>query len=305
MITRTMVAGALLALLTFFAPPRAHACSLAPCTARLAPLGNDAHPAHLPVNGVFVGAPPARPGSSVSVVIERGGSEETRSIEPALVVEIPDVREGDRVHVRMESECGGVLSTVIDITAFAPIPTLLGTLVVASSRRTVIEVRDDGGSCTSDLAVSVAPFSLVLDPSVEPWRDALIETVLVDDAPWPESYDVAVESRFVYGACEQPSPLQRPTPLSLGSHRLRIEGRLRGVAPARTTSDETFVLGCEIPPGTDAAVMSDGSMTPAASASCAATSAYRPSFSGIAAIGVLATIRARRRVKRMCSERSA
>lgn len=272
-----------------------HACSRILCTETIAPLGNDTQPAHLPVNGVFIGAPPARTGTTISVVIDRGGVEMTRSIEPALVVEIPDVEVGDRVRVSVERECGGTTSTVLDVTAFAPIPTELGTLALATPRRTVIEVRDDRGSCTSDFRVSVAPFSLVLDPSVEPWRDALIETVRVDDASWPPSHDAAVESRFVYGACEEPTSTQRPTPLSLGSHRMRIEAVVRGVAHGLTTTEERFVLGCDIPPGTDAAVMSDGSLTLGASASCAATFAHRGSFGGMAGFGLLLAVVLRRR----------
>ncbi len=254
-----MRCGITIALLVLAAlhPAPASACSRI-CGERFAPLGNDAYPAHLPSNGVFV-RPPRESGDVVSVVIVRGDVEETREIPNGEIVEVPDVEVGDRIRLTVQLECGPRFfeSTVVEVTAAAALPTALGQLALEPSRRTIIEVLDDGGSCTTDLPVSVAPFEITLDEALGPWRDALEQTVVVDDDPWVEARDPAVDRRFVYAACETPTTRQHPTDLPLGAHRLRLEGRLRGVGPVLVSNEEPFVLGCDIPPGTDAYIQSD------------------------------------------------
>jgi hypothetical protein len=86
---------------------------------------------------------------------------------------------------------------------------------------------------------------VTLDASVEPWADALLETVLVDDQPWWGTSDPRVAPRFVFTACEPrlESQVGRPD-LSVGAHRPRVRGALRGFDATFDTNEETFELDC-------------------------------------------------------------
>lgn len=274
-VTATMAATAM-------EPSVAQACS-PPCDG-LTPLGTEAAPVHLPANGVFV-VPPYTSSTEFVVVRTRGGASETLTYPFAYAgIRLTDVEPGDRLEVSVMSSCaGGMTTTVIDVTPAAPIPTQLGVLEVEASRPMPVAVWDNRGACTSDLASTVAPYTVTHDPSIEPWRDALIETVFVDDAPWGTVRDPRIASRFVFTACEPRLESQMGGPdLPVGAHRLRIEGSLRGLEGTFPTNETPFELHCT-----------------AASAGCSATPSPRPLDGGWAlCVAAVALTLVRARVRR-------
>lgn len=240
-----LLAGSLTAVAALADPPSVLACS-PPC-AGLLPYGTDASPAHLPANGVFV-VPPYTVATPLDVVRTRDGVSEavTYPLQPGGTW-LTDVHAGDRLVVSAMSTCAGgaSISSVIVVTPEAPIPTELGVLEVEASRPTPVAVWDNRGACTSDLVSTAAPFTVTLDARVEPWSDALVETLLVDDEPWWGTSDPRVAERFVFTACEPRLESQVGGPdLPVGAHRLRVRGSLRGFDATFDTNEETFELDC-------------------------------------------------------------
>lgn len=243
--------GSLFALLLLSEPSSAEACSPR-CGNPFAPLGTMEAPAHLPANGVFVGVMTVSTGhsSEITLVRMRAGETETRllgaSYRGGL---IPDVLPGDRLVLSTTTGCsGGESTTVIDVTEEAPLPTQLGVLEVEASRLAEVAVWDNRGGCTSDLASAAAPYTLTLDPSVEPWADALVQSPNVDDAPWWGPEDATVAPRFVFAACEEPLESQVGVQgASVGAHRLRIDAQLRGFEFTLSSNEEMFSLDCAPP----------------------------------------------------------
>ena len=232
--------GCLLALGLLAAPSEAEACS--PICGSIFPAGTDAAPAHLPANGVFVDSFSGTSSSEITVVRLRGGETETRSLGTGSRVQITDVVAGDRLTVSA-SACG--LMTVIDVTPEAPVPTALGVLYIEASRPVPVAVWDNRGGCTSDLGSTAAPFTLTLDPSAEPWADALIQAPVVDGTPWYETRDASVAERFVFTACEEPLPSQNGLQgVGEGDHRLRIDASVRGMDVMVSSNEEAFSLTC-------------------------------------------------------------
>jgi len=242
---RKCLIGTVIVVAAMAEPVTALACS--PSCGGLEPHGTAEAPAHLPANGVFVTPPYTTSATDFTIVRTRAGASETLTIPfEYRGVLITDVRPGDRLVVSVMSSCTSSMdSTVIEVTAEAALPTVLGVLEVEASRPTPVAVWDNRGGCTSDLASTAAPFTVTLDASVEPWRDALTETVLVDDAPWWGASDARVAPRFVFTACEPSLESQVGGPdLPLGAHRLRVQGSLRGLEGTFVSNEETFHLDC-------------------------------------------------------------
>lgn len=281
---RWMVIGSMTALASMAVPSAALACS--PACPTLVPLGTESDPVHLPANGVFV-VPPYTSASEILVDRTRAGARETSShaFEYGGIL-LTDVEAGDRLVVSVMSSCAGAMtSTVIDVTPAAPLPTQLGLLEVEASRRTLVAVWDNRGWCSSDLASTAAPFTVTFDESIEPWRDALVETTLVDDAPWWGPSDPRVAPRFVFTACEPRLESQMGGPdLPVGAHRLRVRGSLRGLEGTFDTNEESIHLSCDAGP------------------SCAATPTQRPlDTTWMLGLGGLVTIALRSRRRRWVS----
>lgn len=281
--------GSLFALMLVMEPASAEACSPL-CGNPFAPAGTLEAPAHLPVNGVYVGVTSVSsgPSSEITLVRTRGGERETRTLDASFRGGlIPDVLPGDRLVLSMTTGCSGgvIVSTVIDVTEEAPLPTQLGVLEVETSRLADVAVWDNRGGCTSNLASAAAPYTLTLDPSIEPWVDALVQSPKVDDAPWWGTDDATVAPRFVFAACEE--PLESQTGLraaSVGAHRLRIDAELRGLDHTLSSNEEMFSLDCAPP-----------------SSGCAAATPRRLDGGLFAmAFGVLAVVAVRVRQKRSC-----
>ncbi len=186
---RGWLIGTVIVIAAMAEPVTALACS--PSCGGLVPRGTAEAPAHLPANGVFVTPPYTTSATDFTIVRTRAGASETLTIPfEYRGVLITDVRPGDRLVVSVMSSCTSSMdSTVIEVTAEAPLPTVLGVLEVEASRPTPVAVWDNRGACTSELASSVAPFTVTLDPSVEPWRDALWQSAVVDGAGWSETSD--------------------------------------------------------------------------------------------------------------------
>jgi hypothetical protein len=248
----------LFALMCMAEPSPAEACTLR-CGNPFAPLGTIGAPAHLPANGVFVGvmSVSTAPLSEVTLERTRAGVTETRLLGASYRGGvIPDVAPGDRLVLSTITGCsGGVSTTVIDVTEAAPLPTQLGVLEVEASRLAEVAVWDNGGACTSDLASAVAPYTVTLDSSAEPWADALVQSARVDDAPWWGREDALVAPRFVFAACE--APLESQVGLesvSVGAHRLRVDAQLRGFDLTLSSNEEMFSLECAATPNASCSV---------------------------------------------------
>lgn len=231
------------------APSIARACS--PDCSRLSPIGTEEAPVHLPANGVFISPPyDSGPTRELTIVRTRAGASETRTVMFEYGnLQLADVEAGDRLVLSMTTSSCGAMSTVIDVTPAAPLPTRLGVLEVEASRRATIPVWDDRGGCTSDLVASVAPFTVTLDPSFEPWRDAMSwEQVTIDGAHATGGSDERIAHRYVYTPCEARLPSQStggtPDP-GVGAHRLLVTAHLRGFTETFSTNEEMFALSCD------------------------------------------------------------
>lgn len=215
----------------------------------------------------------------------RSGVTEVRSLgmsrwEP---VALPEVAPGDHVVVSFTNGCNStVVTSVIDVTPVAPLPTTLGVVEVSASHNQPVAVWDNRGACTSDLASTVAPYTFALDPSIAPWADAIELTPMLDGSPWSEVSDVRVAPHFIFARCEAPLPSQVDLrDATLGEHTLRIDGSIRGLNVTLASNTETLALQCASSSG----------------ASCSAHAPAQPS-SKFAMLSILAatTLLARRRL---------
>lgn len=198
-------------------------------------------------------------------------------------VPLPDVAAGDHVVLTFTSACDRtVVTSVIDITPVAPLPTTLGVLEVSASHNQPVAVWDNRGACTSDLAATVVPYTFALDSSIAPWADAIELTPMLDGSRWSEVSDARVAPHFIFARCEAPLPSQVDLrDAALGEHTLRMDGSIRGLNVTLASNTETLALQCASSSG----------------ASCSAQAPAQPS-SWFAVLSMLAvtTLLARRRL---------
>ena len=175
------------------------------------------------------------------------------------------------------------MTSVIEVTPVAPLPTALGVLEVSASRNQAVAVWDASGSCTSDLASTVAPYTFVLDPALAPWADAIDLALVLDGTHWSDVGDVIEQPSFVFARCEEPLPSQTDVhDAALGEHVLRMDGALRGLGLTVASNTETFSLQCMAPGG----------------ASCTAApprTTHTPVLASAVMFGVAMLVRRRRR----------
>ncbi len=240
------------ALVLLVVPSPALACTLA-CRATFAPTGTIAAPAHLPANGAYV-AMVAGSAPQLTIVRTRAGVTTTTTVDTvgglAGVALLPDAQAGDHFQVSAELTCGGGpvsnrATTEVEITDVVPLPTELGVVEVDVSRTLPVAVWDDRGGCTSDLRSAVATYTLALDPALDPWRDALVLTPMLDEHAWYGASDGRIGPSFVYAPCDAPLPSQTdPGGTTPGRHTLRIQGALRGLDTTITTDTAELELTC-------------------------------------------------------------
>lgn len=278
------VAAAALAFLA--AAPRAEACSCAAQCCGLVwvtPQG-DRVPANVPGLSWWPG-----PEGPLGCQAAEGSAEDVRLLHLTAGGEVPvdlalasdlsgflarpleALAVGDRYRFVGGSLCAGTerfgsssRASTFEVTAPAPLPSSLGTIVAGAPRAGVLVVSTRSGSCATGVSAAAAEVTLRLAPAAQPWATLFLYETLVDGAPWahqrslcgttPHGASVYGRGRdVVYAVCASDDPhIDRV--LSPGRHSVRFRATLPG-APAPVESEPFDVdLRCD-PAAPDAGLL--------------------------------------------------